>query len=1458
MYKEIQRKLTSLTLMSIMFAGGMTFAVPGMMPAAYADGELYVSAEEIGNFAGIQVIEIVVNDPDRSETDETEGRPNVELNGKDVYMSQGDDGAWYAYVANQVAIDGSPDAATIYNATIIDSSFSGSQSQKTYVNATKFLEGVRDINTDGTGANEVHGNYTQGTNNSADALNSWPFIQTYSISDDSNVTIRYGTGSTAETVTLKYGYDDTKDISLDRTHYPGGSNVFVTLDDSLLNLSPTNEEMWIFTNEDQYAVYYYYNDGNGLGDSQVEILDWKGLGFEEGPFDWNTDGGLSTEDTNMHPIIQEDESDAVIFRTSDTDQNVFINWNRVDVSNLIAFLSLDEPNTISYKDSHSVIVDTFDATIKMDVPTDEWLSGIELDIEVTDEDKNLSALKEEKILPIDGHAPYIMIGNPQTLVSEVLSSSDHSEDPQGSMSLETDFTRADGVGAFSMHPSANHINFTYNVPSGYYAAIDTYQVTPILTVDFSKFGNTGTGTYWLNPQQFADVSLASSGSYLDSNGQVRVSLDTTLQQWNVHVILGDISSTIFGYAILDVNYYGYKGDLASGGVLNENIDRVNDAVYRFELEEIGANTGVFGGSIEYVMTNQLTIDDPTSVENSVDPLDKSVKLIVTDDMDGSDGLTISYVDIDSTTSEEIISVKEDANTHSGTISLDKESYFQGNTITATIHDADLNTDSDTIEIYTDMDDMDWIGNNQVYVVDVLINGQRYDDGGCTSQDIGIQNSGLTFTETSDDSGVFVGTMKLPAFYCEGITPVETNGKDIEFVYQDFLDASGKPNETSDTASIRSNTASISLDSTVYPVPIGTAQFETSSTNEHVSATPVSVTVSINDPDKNLAASGIDTIDLRKYVADNEYPLEITLNQKGEKYTFDIDQLLDNGVATETERDSGIFEISIDIAQTTYGANINEIQQGDILSVSYTDDADASGNLNTVSDSATFDLRNGVLQTDKSVYIIGSDAIVTLIDPDFNLDTDSEETLPLTLINWDSDAGEETLDDDIFNAEPAGLRETGDNTGIFQVVIEIPEYIDDSDDKLERGEQITLEYIDWGPAGAKFVGDDDEKIELDIFTSNFGATIELDQKVYTWTDKVYVTVVAPDHNFDSNKVDEIGNNNDHEIVVSTREAKIEQYKLVETGTDTGIFTGEVILTGDSSIDADGDGTPGDANGASVLSDTGSGPTDGMIPTGNEDGLTISFEYSDGDVAVGSALIRWNIGEVQWLEASYPATGTGVIRVIDPDMNLNPEAVDNFEINVWSDTSAGGISVGVTETNEATGIFEGSVFFTTTDRSSGSRLAVSEGDTVTAEYEDNTLPDPYSTADELDITATTLIGTIVPPLERAPAANLKTVDAFGNTLSSVSVDQQVQISVDITNGQDRNQDFAYLLQVSDSNGVTVSLSWITGSLSSGQSLSPATSWIPTEIGTYTATAFVWESVDNPTALSPPTSAEIEVNS
>ena len=151
-----------------------------------------------------------------------------------------------------------------------------------------------------------------------------------------------------------------------------------------------------------------------------------------------------------------------------------------------------------------------------------------------------------------------------------------------------------------------------------------------------------------------------------------------------------------------------------------------------------------------------------------------------------------------------------------------------------------------------------------------------------------------------------------------------------------------------------------------------------------------------------------------------------------------------------------------------------------------------------------------------------------------------------------------------------------------------------------------------------------------------------------------------------------------------------------------------------------------------------------------------------------MIRWNVGEASFSEDAYLSSSSAVLTVVDPDMNTNPDSTENFKVDVYSDSDSGGIELTVTETNESTGIFEGTVFFTTTDASSGHTLRVSEGDSITADYSDHTLPDPYSTSDDIDVSATAVIGTSTPPLERAPVANARVVDAFGNSLDEVSVD------------------------------------------------------------------------------------------
>ena len=91
----------------------------------------------------------------------------------------------------------------------------------------------------------------------------------------------------------------------------------------------------------------------------------------------------------------------------------------------------------------------------------------------------------------------------------------------------------------------------------------------------------------------------------------------------------------------------------------------------------------------------------------------------------------------------------------------------------------------------------------------------------------------------------------------------------------------------------------------------------------------------------------------------------------------------------------------------------------------------------------------------------------------------------------------------------------------------------------------------------------------------------------------------------------------------------------------------------------------------------------------------------------------------------------------------------------------------------------------------------------------------------------------------------------------VDEQIMLMSDISNNQDVQQNFAYITQVKNDDQIVISLSWLTGSLSPRQMFSPAQSWVPTESGIYHIQVFVWESITNPEALSPPLSMTINVS-
>ncbi|MGI0073379.1 MAG: hypothetical protein ACREA3_06175 [Nitrosotalea sp.] len=496
----------------------------------------------------------------------------------------------------------------------------------------------------------------------------------------------------------------------------------------------------------------------------------------------------------------------------------------------------------------------------------------------------------------------------------------------------------------------------------------------------------------------------------------------------------------------------------------------------------------------------------------------------------------------------------------------------------------------------------------------------------------------------------------------------------------------------------------------------------------------------------------------------------------------------------------------------------------------------------VSDSYIINRRQPIIQTDKSVYMLGRDIILTVVDPDANLDSQKVETLGnkpnqrLTI---------STSMDKITNYR---LVETGKNTGIFQGMLHLlPENSKkpkkangpfDGAVRARRGDQITFSYFNGR-----------ESTTLHAYSSNFGATVQLDQKAYTWTDKVFIVVVAPDHDYYPNSIDEI------KVKISTKSMMLDHYILRETGVNTGIFAGTITLTGNPKIKekegVDGKGVlPSGAYG-------GKGPSDGLLPADNDDKINVTFEFTEGQEVTGSAIVRWNIGEIKWLESRYNLESEATLQIVDPDMNLNPDAIDEFSVHVWSNSNHEGIQLKMRETGNATGIFQGKVFFSNKQESADGILKITEIDDVIAEYVDRTLPAPYNVSDNLKLTAMTRIGRTKPPLERVLLQNPVILDENGKVVTQIQKNQLMKITARIINNQNIEQPFAFMAQIQEEKSVILSdILHIEGLLKPMESQQPILLWMPELAGKYIIQLFVWKGKDNPSALSPPVNLVLTV--
>ena len=1567
MKNEIGRKLTSLTIMAIMFAGGMTVAAPSFMPGVFADfsetdGMLSVSSVYI---QGGAVLEIVVNDPAVSSTSEDIANgPVVTIGGVEHNLNQAANGKWYVYAVDEsvsklLDADGDgmeygtqcttglgistgiiesgtgtgtanilPDASYNVWAEINNIAGTTATAAGSCLNANNAVASTDD--TAGTTArpllsdailqnapslsnhNGELGNSTtvdlgqRGHSLNASGYGSWPYILSFEFDTDNLV--EYG----SDNINVEFGNNDNTAISLSNNSPSDSTHLHLSITDPALNIDPTTADKWIFNlhspdSSDHQLFFASNHTDTAAGNTAISLAEMGDMGF-------SGNGRLANSTASAKTIIS--GGSEVLMTESGANTAVFESWavNGTSQIKTIPQAVADKKVVFTYGgDSADMIITYNNADLSVDAGSGDWLAGETATVTVTDPDLNKFPGKQETLSIGDPLSviPTIKMGSPLTLAN----STGNDNLKSGTANENSGVEVGSGTGTplytlaiYNTTDNSERLRIIHSAfESGAKYTGGSAQTNTWINVTTAHDSNALInlpGTTVLNydvsgpagdlSSTKVEVYLTSSGSNTTNNAGGKLSLVTSGNARSGVVDLDDGSTKFILSTDVATGQTGLNDGLANtndvsvafkithpvGTFLNtthdyaiaadfcnfdqDNGSNVHNCIYRIEAEETGDNTGIFEGTVDYVMLNNSTAagtdngeasGNDEEVEGLITANSDEVTVVLMNGVSGSDAIRVVYNDTDALQQADKLGAQLDTLTHSGTAALDADTYEADDMATITIVDADLNQDSDIRDTYE----------NSSRTFQMNVTGS----GGVSHMPFATKP--MTIIETTNDSGVFVGTFKVPDY----------KGEDMELTYYDSKDASGEAVEVYDTTTVTSNSGTVSFDRSVYPVPFAANDLikGDGSLTGQSEAGNVTMTVTVSDADftsdtLTTSATGKQGTILVKLIEGSTTSTCFTAGSatSATSHMVPADNSESNGSfvhelgpLSETEIGSSVYEIEFTVDEVKRcGTSLQTITSGDVFQVEYVDTADDAGSSSTAYDSSTFDLRTGSLSVDKDVYVLGSDMVITLTDPDLDLDGSTIESYALSMIEWDSDADSSELlnDKDNFTANPSKLQETGENTGVFQSVVTLPSaslYPDGNTGStkvtIDYGEAVTLTYVDVGLSGEDSTEDDVLDVEAYFSISNFGALIELDKAVYNWTSTVYITITAPDHNTNSASEEQIGTTS-LPIQVTTRSGKLcgteKTYKADEDGPDTGVFTAEVTLSGfDHTMSSDS------TTRSAATTSCGSTSTGGTLKTSAQtDGVSVSYEYNDGSVIVASASIVWNIGEASFDSSVASAGGSSVFTVVDPDENLDSTITDAFTVAIYSDSDAGGFTLTMNETDEDTGVFEGTVYFTSDAATSGSNIRVSEGDTVTAEYTDETLPEPYTTSDDLTIAGTLTIGTAFPPLERAPAANARVVDAFGSSVAEVSSGQQVQIAADVSNGQSKDQAFAYLVQVQDGNGVTVSLAWITGSLTAGQSMSPALSWTPDASGSYTATVFVWESVDNPTALSPTVSVDIDV--
>jgi hypothetical protein len=214
-------------------------------------------------------------------------------------------------------------------------------------------------------------------------------------------------------------------------------------------------------------------------------------------------------------------------------------------------------------------------------------------------------------------------------------------------------------------------------------------------------------------------------------------------------------------------------------------------------------------------------------------------------------------------------------------------------------------------------------------------------------------------------------------------------------------------------------------------------------SEEISVVPAStgsiVNFYITDDDLNLAHDGIETV-----------------STKG-LFEFSINGVAIDGPSSmiETGADTGKFYVKLELPDTIDG---RPLSQDDVVLIKYLDASDYSGESRVLTKSVSLAKSFAKVQTYGGGSRIGHEFIVRLYEPDANRDSKNEDKISLSQLEYRGEGGiRTTLANPVFDANSGYLLETGPNTSVFEVEIEIPRRIDGK--LVDIGDWYEFRYID---------------------------------------------------------------------------------------------------------------------------------------------------------------------------------------------------------------------------------------------------------------------------------------------------------------------------------------------------------------------------------------------------------------